>query len=64
LNGNRPGRIKAYNQIDLQLTRRVEKWKSSFKLGGNNILNHRVIQAYGSPAIGAIYYLSYTLGEQ
>jgi iron complex outermembrane receptor protein len=64
LNGNRPGRIKAYNQIDFQLTRRVEKWKSSFKLGGNNILNHRVIQAYGSPAIGAIYYLSYSFGEQ
>lgn len=62
-NGNRPGKIRAYHLIDLQITRRVEKWRSSFKLGGNNILNHRVVQAYGSPAVGAIYYMSYTYGN-
>lgn len=63
LNGNRPGRIKAYQLLDVQFTYRVEKWQSSFKLGGNNILNHKIVQAYGSPAVGAIYYISYILGS-
>lgn len=62
-NGNRSGKISAYHLVDLQITRRVEKWRSSFKLGGNNILNNRVVQAYGSPAVGAIYYISYTYGN-
>jgi len=32
-------------------------------MGGNNILNNRIAQTYGSPAIGAIYYVSLMWGK-
>jgi hypothetical protein len=37
--------------------------KSIVKIGGNNILNNQVYQAYGSPAIGAVYYVSIVFDE-
>jgi len=52
----RPGTIEAYSIVDAQVSYRVSKM--IFKLGGNNILNNNVYQAYGSPSIGAVYYVS------
>ncbi|MGN6438192.1 MAG: TonB-dependent receptor [Agriterribacter sp.] len=58
-NGNRPGRVPAYSLVDLQLNKKLPSIHSIIKLGGSNILNNRVYQSFGSPYIGALYYVSY-----
>ncbi len=57
-NQMRPGRIDAYSVVDAQVSYRVQSMKSIVKIGGSNIFNNQVYQAYGSPSIGAIYYVS------
>lgn len=59
-NGTRPGRIDAYSLVDLQFNKKLRKQHSTIKLGASNLFNHQVYTAYGSPAIGGIYYISYT----
>lgn len=57
-NGTRPGRVDAYSMVDAQISKKLPKFKSTVKLGGSNIFNQHIYQSYGSPAIGAIYYVS------
>lgn len=57
-NGNRPGNIKAFSLLDLSIQDKIPKKNMVLKIGANNLLNHRVMQSYGSPRIGAIYYFS------
>ncbi|HEV8515853.1 MAG TPA: TonB-dependent receptor [Cyclobacteriaceae bacterium] len=59
----RPGRIDAYSIVDAQVSYKVLPMKSIVKLGANNIFNTQVYQAYGSPSIGAIYYVSITFDQ-
>ncbi|MCR9229152.1 MAG: TonB-dependent receptor [Flavobacteriaceae bacterium] len=59
----RPGRISAYSMVDAQVSYKVLSLKSIFKLGASNLLNNQVYQAYGSPTVGAVYYLSITFDE-
>ncbi|MCB0666551.1 MAG: TonB-dependent receptor [Saprospiraceae bacterium] len=54
----RPGRVPAYSIIDAQISYKIPTLKSLIKLGGNNILNNQVFEAFGSPQIGAIGYVS------
>lgn len=57
-NGVRPGRIEAYSLVDAQINKKLPRYNTSIKLGGSNIFNKRISQAYGSPAVGAIYYVA------
>ncbi len=57
-NGNRPGRINAYSLVDLQVSKKIPTAHALVKLGGSNILNNRIYQAFGSPSVGALYYIS------
>ena len=41
-----------------QLSYRIPAIRSELKIGGSNLLNNQVYQAYGSPTIGAVYYVS------
>jgi len=59
----RPGRIEAYSIVDAQVSYKMSSIKSIVKLGANNLFNNQVYQAYGSPAIGAVYYVSITFDE-
>ncbi len=59
-NGTRAGRIDAYSLVDAQINKKIGALNSTIKLGASNIFNHRVYTAFGSPAIGGIYYISYT----
>ncbi|MCU0385640.1 MAG: TonB-dependent receptor [Flavihumibacter sp.] len=59
-NGMRPGRIKAYSLVDLQFNKKLPKINGLIKIGGSNILNNQIYQSFGSPQIGAIYYVSFT----
>ncbi|AYB33225.1 TonB-dependent receptor [Chryseolinea soli] len=54
----RPGTINAYSIVDAQLSYKMSPIKSIVKLGANNVFNNQVYQAYGSPSIGAVYYVS------
>ena len=57
-NGVRPGRINAYSLVDAQINKKLAKANTTIKLGASNIFNKRISQAYGSPAVGAIYYVA------
>lgn len=59
----RPGRIEAYSLVDAQVSYRLPSLKSVLKVGANNALNNHVYQAFGSPSIGAVYYVSVTFDE-
>jgi iron complex outermembrane receptor protein len=62
LNELRPGTIEAYNLIDAQVSYRLPSVKTTIKLGANNLTNQYIVQAYGSPAVGGVYYLALTYG--
>lgn len=59
-NQMRPGTIEAFSIIDAQVNYKLVPVKSMIKIGANNLFNNQVYQAYGSPSIGAIYYVSLT----
>ena len=59
----RPGTIEAFSIVDAQVSYKVLPIKSIIKLGANNLFNNQVYQAYGSPSIGAIYYVSVTFDQ-
>lgn len=62
-NENRPGRIQAYSVVDAQVNYQLPKIHTNIKLGANNLLNHYAYQAYGTPAIGGVYYISLTFDQ-
>ena len=55
------GNIQAYHTIDAQVTYNAPKIKSTFKLGGTDILNHKYYQYIGGPTISALYYVTWTI---
>ncbi|WP_439558864.1 TonB-dependent receptor [Dyadobacter sp.] len=54
----RPGKVQAYNLLDAQVSYRIPSLKTIVKIGGSNITNKYIVQAYGSPAVGGLYYVS------
>ncbi|MBC7776087.1 MAG: TonB-dependent receptor [Phycisphaerae bacterium] len=62
LNELRPGTVEAYNLIDAQVSYRLPSIKTTLKLGASNLTNQYIVQAYGSPSVGGIYYLALTYG--
>ncbi|MEP7258014.1 MAG: TonB-dependent receptor [Flavitalea sp.] len=55
------GRIDAINTFDAQVSYRVPKAKTTFKLGGANIFNKAYLQYAGGPTLGGLYYLAITV---
>lgn len=62
LNELRPGTVKAYSLIDAQLSYHLSGIKTTIKVGANNLSNKYIVQAYGSPAVGGVYYIALTYG--
>ncbi len=60
LNELRPGEVSEYNLLDAQLTCRLPRLQTSVKIGANNLTNKYIVQAYGSPAVGALYFVALT----
>jgi outer membrane receptor protein involved in Fe transport len=60
---NFPGGINAYNLLDAQVSYKVPAIKSVIKLGASNLTNQYIVQAYGSPAVGGLYYISLNFDE-
>ncbi len=57
------GVVPEYHVLDAQITYAVPSIKSSFKLGGNNILGNEYFTAFGTGFIGSMYYLSWTINN-
>lgn len=55
------GDVPAYSVLDAQVNYTVPSIKSTFKLGGSNLLADEYFQAIGSGLIGSIYYISWTI---
>ena len=53
------GQLPAFTWVDAQVSYRMPKSKSVFRVGGSNILNHYARTGYGSPYVGGLYYVSY-----
>jgi outer membrane receptor protein involved in Fe transport len=58
-----PGRVQAYHSFDAQVSYKIPAIRSMLKVGANNLTNRYVVQAYGSPAVGGIYYVSLTFDD-
>jgi len=54
----RPGKINAYNLLDAQISYKISALKTIVKFGAANLTNKYIVQAYGSPAVGGLYYVS------
>jgi outer membrane receptor protein involved in Fe transport len=55
------GSVPSYHTLDLSLSYDIPKWFSVLRLGASNVYNQRRIEAYGSPTIGAMVYVSVTV---
>jgi outer membrane receptor protein involved in Fe transport len=58
-----PGNIHAYNLLDAQISYRIPSLKTIVKIGANNLTNQKIVQAYGSPAVRGLYFVSLTFDE-
>ena len=54
------GSIPSYRLTDAQISWSDMQDKWALKLGASNILNTKVVQVYGGPAVGRLIYLSGT----
>ncbi len=53
------GTLPAFTWVDAQVTYRIPKDKSTFRIGGTNLANKYNRTGFGSPYIGGLYYVSY-----
>lgn len=52
------GFVPAYDMVDAQINKSFKNNKITVKLGANNLLDNKVIQVFGGPAVGRMGYLS------
>ncbi|WP_405268681.1 TonB-dependent receptor [Cellulophaga sp. Ld12] len=57
------GVVPEFHTLDAQISYTVPSIKSSFKLGGTNILGDEYFTAFGTGFIGSMYYLSWTINN-
>lgn len=50
------GPVPAAQWLDAQISYTVPKWKTQFRIGGQNVLNVKYRQFPGGPRVGALYY--------
>lgn len=61
--GMRPGPVNAYSLVDVQINKKLPQAKAMIKIGASNVLNNKVITAFGSPTIGGLYYVAFTIDD-
>ena len=55
------GKVEAYSTFDAQVNVRFPKLKTTVKVGGSNVFNHRYVQFAAGPTIGGLYYTTLTV---
>jgi hypothetical protein len=53
------GTLPSFGWLDAQVTYRPANTKSTFRVGGTNIMNKYQRTGFGSPSVGGLYYVSY-----
>jgi outer membrane receptor protein involved in Fe transport len=53
------GEIPAFGTFDAQVSYKLSKIRSLFKIGASNLLNKYYVSAFGNPEIGGVYYVSF-----
>lgn len=53
------GTLPSFGWLDAQVTYRPADTKSTFRVGGTNLLNKYQRTGFGSPYVGGLYYVSY-----
>jgi outer membrane receptor protein involved in Fe transport len=53
------GDVPSFGTMDAQVTYKVPKIRSQWKLGASNLFNKYYRSAFGNPEIGGLYYLSF-----
>ncbi len=56
-------KVPGITNLDAQASYKLSGLKSILKVGGTNLFGKPYIQAYGSPAVGSMYYVSLTFDE-
>jgi len=51
------GDIDSYGLLDVQVNKKVEVTKTTFKIGATNILNNKHYEVFGGPLVGRMLYL-------
>ncbi|MCF7566865.1 TonB-dependent receptor [Sabulilitoribacter arenilitoris] len=57
------GLVPEYHVLDAQINLRVPSFKSTFKIGGTNLLGDEYFSAVGTGNIGSMYYVSWTINN-
>lgn len=52
------GFINSYWMLDAQISKKLDKIKSTLKIGASNLTNNKVVQVYGGPQVGRMAYIS------
>ncbi|WP_126244313.1 TonB-dependent receptor [Chitinophaga rhizosphaerae] len=55
------GDVPAFSTVDAQVNYRIPRYKTTIKVGGSNLFNHRYIQYAAGPTIGGLYYASFSI---
>ncbi len=60
------GMVPTFGKVDVQINKNIEKPAMMVKVGASNLLNNRVSEAYGGPAVGRLAYLNvvFTVGDK
>ena len=53
------GPVESFGTVDAQVSYKIPKIKSTFRIGGTNIFNSYYKNAYANPEIGGLYYVAY-----
>lgn len=53
------GTLPSFGTLDAQISLRIPKDKTTFRIGGTNITNKYYRSGYGSPYVGGLYYVSF-----
>ena len=57
------GDVPAFHTLDAQINLRVPSLKSTFKVGGTNLMGDEYFTAFGTGFIGSMYYVSWTINN-
>ena len=52
------GFVPTYDLLDAQVNLRIDRWNTTFQLGGSNLLENVHIETYGGPYVGRMAYAS------
>jgi outer membrane receptor protein involved in Fe transport len=53
------GQVESFTSVDAQISYRLPKIKSTFRIGGTNIFNKYYKNGFANPEIGGLYYVAY-----